>query len=327
MSDVILRILSVIGITLLILLATAFTLILLLLFWPITYRVTGEKGPEGMWVTARADWMFGIFRARFSYPEPGIFTAKLLWKNLIKEKKQGAEEDTEGPEDGNAGGTGDGAESREAATDRTDGSEDASGGGTAGEAPVDSAESREAAADRTDGSEDASGGGADGEDARDADGDGDTGEKGIFFEKFRKIKYTILKIYDKIKEVWANLTYYTDLLREEDTALLWGHVKLRLYRILKNIRPRHIRADVLFGTGAPDTTGMVFGAYCMLLPVLGKGICVSPDFERAVLEGNIDVRGHITLYTLTWNALRLLLDRRLHLFVKKMKNGRKTNGG
>ena len=107
---------------------------------------------------------------------------------------------------------------------------------------------------------------------------------------------------------------------------MWGHVKLRLGKILKNIRPRHIRANVLFGTGTPDTTGYVFGIYCMLLPVLGKRVCLTPDFNQAILEGNMDVSGHITLCTLTWNALKLLLDKKLKLFIKKMKAGRKGNG-
>lgn len=309
MSDVILHILSIIGIILLILLillGTALLLTLLLLFWPVAYRVTGEKGQEGLRVTARADWLFGIFRVRYAYPEPGTLTMKLLWKNLIK-KKPGGKQDGGAPEGENAGKDAHGGAPADAAED---GGADKDGKGGA---PADAAEDG-----GTDTAGTAAGGGTEEEAAAPFP---------RFLEKILKIKYTILKIYDKIKEVWANISYYTGLLQEEDTALLWGHVKRRLGKILKNIRPRHIEADVIFGTGAPDTTGMAYGAYSMLSPMLGRGVCVTPDFGRAVLEGNIDVRGHITLYTLTWNALRLLLDRKLQLFIKKMKGGRKANGG
>ena len=320
MSEVILRILSIVGILLLILLGVVLFLLLLLLFWPVTYRVRGEKTPENLRVSARADWLFGVFRVRYSYPEPGNVVVKLLWKTLAdsgrsKEaagdrqntgEKEAAGEQKE--EDKAAGGT-----AEEGATD-----EKGSGGTEAAEAgeSVTNAEDNGADESAPDDGEP-----AEEEPSRDK-------RKGFFAisEKIQKIKYTILKICDKIKEIWANISYYTDLLREENTALLWGHVKLRLGKILRNIRPRHIKADVLFGTGSPDTTGYAFGAYCMLRPVLGERVCVTPDFDRAILEGNADVAGHITLFTCVWNALKLLLDKKLQLFIKKMKAGRKGNG-
>ena len=115
-------------------------------------------------------------------------------------------------------------------------------------------------------------------------------------------------------------------MQEENTAKLWKHVKLRLGKILKNIRPRHIRAEVLFGTGSPDTTGYVFGLYGILSPFLGPEVCVTADFTQAILMGHVDISGHITGAVLLWNTVKLLLDRKLHMFVKKMKAGRNEDG-
>lgn len=307
MPDVILRILSIIGIVLLILLGMVLLSLLLVLFWPVTYRVKGEKDSEKLTVTAKADWLFGLLKVRYAYPEPGNVVVKLLWKTLAdtgqkkkpSEKKQESGEQTENAE----------PEEKTVPVESK-----ASAETTEAEGSPEAAEPAAAVEPSTV------------EPTADAEEPVHNKPFSRILEKIQNIKYTISKIYDKIKEIWANISYYADLLREEDTALLWKHVKLRLGNILKDIRPRHIKANVLFGTGAPDTTGYAFGVYCMLLPILGKNICVTPDFNRKVLEGNVDVSGHITLYTLAWNALKLLLDKKLKLFIKKMKAGRKENG-
>lgn len=316
MPEMILRILSIIGIVLLILLGMLLLSLLLVLFWPVTYRVKGKKDSEKLTVTAKADWLFGLVRVRYAYPEPGNVVVKLLWKTLAdtgqkkkpSEKKQESGRQTENaePEEKNV------SVERRASTEAAE----AEGSPEAAEAEG-SPETAEPAADVELSTAEPT-----------ADAEESVHDKPFsrILEKIQNIKYTISKIYDKIKEIWANISYYAALLREEDTALLWKHVKLRLGNILKDIRPRHIKADVLFGTGAPDTTGYTFGVYCMLLPVLGKNVCVTPDFNRKVLEGNVDVSGRIILYTLAWNALKLLLDKKLKLFIKKMKAGRKENG-
>lgn len=304
MSDVILRILSIIGILLLALLGLALLLLLLALFFPVTYRVEGEKSPDSLRLSAKADWLLGVLRVRYAYPEPGKVTVKLLWKTLLDMSP----------------GKGDDAEEGAA------GSEPARGASSDAEAEAGSEPAREVSSDAE--------AEAGSEQAREAssDAEAETGTEppqtffSRIFEKIKKIKYTILEIYDRIKEIWENISYYIALLQDENTAGLWSHVKMRTGKVLKNIRPRRIRANVTFGTGAPDTTGYVFGVYGMLSPFLGSRVCVTPDFTQAILEGDFDVSGHITVWTCAWNALRLLLDKKLHLFLKKMKHGRKEDG-
>ena len=132
-----------------------------------------------------------------------------------------------------------------------------------------------------------------------------------------------MKIYGKIKDIWEHLSYYAGVLREDNTVALWKHVRQRLGKMLRAIRPRRINGSLIFGTGAPDTTGYLFGVYGMLSPLLHYGLCVTPDFTQQILEGSIDISGHITLWALTWNGLKLFLDKKLRLFIQKMKAGRR----
>lgn len=327
MSGIILQVLSVIGIVLLILLGLILLLLLLLLFWPVTYRISGEKNPEKLRITGRADWLFGVLKVRYTYPEPNSVTVRLLWKTLMDtgQKKQEPEEKSQAGDEESSG------KEQEIRENQIVTEDSSVKNGAACESQEEPAAVQPSVPAQTEPSQTDPLQADQGQiqqpdqEPQPKDEDADTLRSRIL-KKIQKIKYTILRIYDKIKEIWANISYYNDLLHEENTVLLWKHVKFRLGKVLKNIRPRHLKANVIFGTGAPDTTGLCLGLYSMLSPFLGKEVCLVPDFDRAVLEGTFDVSGHITLCTLVWNTLKLLLDKKLKLFMKKMKAGRKENG-
>lgn len=302
MSAVILHILSIVGTILLILLILLLAVLLIVLFYPITYRICGKKTSEEMSLDARINWLFGLLRIRYAYPEPGNITVKLLWKTVFDSSRK--------KEDSSA----DAASSHEETAHTTEQQSALPGNETKGKMLEDGRN-----ADQDKNAETAQ---AKPEETADQTAP-DEPESGIL-GKFTKIRYTIQKIYDKIKEIWENISYYSQLLQEENTAKLWQHVKLRLGKIWKSIRPRHIRAEILFGTGSPDTTGYAFGIYSMLSPLLGPRVCVTPDFNQAILQGNADISGHITAFLLLWNALRLLLDKKLRLFLKKIKRNSKA---
>ena len=325
-----LRILSVIGIILLVLLALLLAVILLILFFPVTYHVYGSKSEKELKITARAKWLFGLVRMKYNYPEPGRVVVKALWFSLYDSGSP--PEEKEEKDTGKRRASKVGKEKRDASSGTSAERKKESPGDSGTEKPkglVDSSErvqdspgtekvSAETASDFSGGEE------VSAEAASDSPGTESTSDNtGGFFQKFKKIKYTIRSIYDKIKEIWENISYYMELLREEDTRQLFAHVWLRLGRILRNIRPRHVMVEILFGTGSPDTTGYAYGAYCMLASALGKGFYVTPDFERAVFQAEFDVSGHITLWVLSVNALKLFLDKRLKAFIGKCKKTEK----
>ena len=57
----------------------------------------------------------------------------------------------------------------------------------------------------------------------------------------------------------------------------------------------------------------------MIFPKLGKGICITPDFEQAILEGDFKASGHFTLACVLFHTIRLLMDKRLKLLQHKIK--------
>ncbi len=365
MLDIILKILSVLGIVLLVLVLLLLAVLLLVLFFPVTYKFRARKDSgallrdEGQGQNESADkdgeayrnkaapflrntelyaglsWLFGLLRVRYSYPETGALTVKLLCFKLYEAKlppdggseaeKDGSEKESKSDaaekisgEHADAPKQGAQAD-REPEGSRSEGSEQGGSRQEKQEAGRTEEQGQEAGPSEANPSEEQGQEAGPPAEAPNQEESRQEDARGGLLKKFQKIKYTICNIYDKIRGIWKNISYYSALLQEENTKQLYAYAKLCAAKILKNIRPRHIRADILFGTGSPDTTGYVFGLYCMLYPALGAKCVVTPDFERAVLEGRLHISGHITVFVLGINVLRLMLDKKLRRFIRKLK--------
>lgn len=139
------------------------------------------------------------------------------------------------------------------------------------------------------------------------------------FVKVEKIKYTFRKICDKIRHILEEYEFYRDLLEHKENKALFSNACKRIGKVLRHIRPRDLKADIVFGTGSPDTTGYAYGIYGMFSPKLGEDICITPNFEEQVLMGRVHAAGHITIFTLLINVVAVLLDKRLWILVDRVK--------
>lgn len=353
MLDICLKLLAIFGILLLILLGLFLLVLLLVLFCPVTYRVRGRRDTESMELSVKIKWLAGFISARYRYPDPGRMKAKLLCFPLYDmkippDKAADAEKGNgKASSDETAGAAG---ASEAGAAEKSEDKYAAEAGGAAGGADTEATTGEGNAADtestiregNATGTEDTVGKGnaagagdtagpaeeaskvPEGSAAGDAGNSGTKSKSGKLFEKIKKIKYTIQGIYDKIKKIWENISYYTALLREEDTKELFAHAMHVSGRILKSIRPRRIKADIVFGTGSPDTTGYLYGAYCVMTASMrNKAFLVTPDFERRIFQGEFDLAGHVCMGILLLNGLQLLMDKKLHIFIGKIKKNQR----
>lgn len=323
MLHVILQILAVIGIILLCILGLIILLLLLILFVPIRYRVRGSKNEEVILLRVRISYLLHLLSLRYDYPKPGKVVVRLLGIPIYDSEKKARgksnKEDTAGKDDA-VNAPSESAEHNQAPVDTGIAEEvkETNDMFTAqsGE-PKESSEETENTdyADKTQSAEPV--------------------KEPIKFlrhpikwikEKLRKLKYTICSIYDNIKNVWNkikhffdNISYYKDIITDTENQQLFGRVKNRAFKVLKSIRPRVLHANIHIGTGSPDTTGYLCGLYGMLSPILGNNVSIEADFEKAVLEGNVYVKGRITLFTILLQAGKILLDKQLRIFIKQLK--------
>ncbi|MCH5269922.1 MAG: DUF2953 domain-containing protein [Lachnospiraceae bacterium] len=321
MLHVILQILSIIGIVLLCLLGLLLLLILLVLFVPIRYRMIGHKEGETLAFSARVTYLLHLLSVRFEYPKPGSLIIKVFGIRVFdsaKQKEQDAEENggDKMPQKENGKNTAD--EKQHEENDRKE------------ESLVKNNAVAEAAVNKGDnkGEEEGS------QEELQENFSEDMKEKKSLTERikdiFQKIQYTIRSICDKIKsslqkaeELKETVTYYKDSITKQENRMLFGRAKKRLFKVLKSIRPRVLKADLHIGTGSPDTTGYLCAAYGMLSPVLGNNVRITPDFEETVWEGRVYIKGRITVFTILWQALGIILDKQLRIFIRELKREEK----
>lgn len=128
-------------------------------------------------------------------------------------------------------------------------------------------------------------------------------------------------VWDKVIGIKDKIQYYIGILNEQDTKDLLVHCKIRIIKILKSIRPRKIIFRGIVGFASPDTTGYLYGGYCMVSSYLGKNVILTPDFENEIIDVTGSLKGHITVFVLVWNALRVYFDKRLMRLIAKFKKG------
>ena len=320
MWSVVLKILSILGIILLCLLALAVAALLLVLFCPVSYRGGGSAraGKYRAWFRFR--WLIGLVRGFYAYPDSGSLKVKLLWLTVYD---SGGKQEKASPED---------KLSRQVAE-----AEEREQSGK-GEAEVEGRTQPERTAART-------------------EKQAPSEQTAIKTETQAPLEQTAIKTGEQVPseqaaieaegqnspnpaasgEAWPDeakeapadklsglkdkLTFYLEIVRDEENQELVKHGLTRLGKILKSIRPRFLRAEALVGLGEPDLTGYVYGIYWAVKPFLGKKcrMTVTPDFERRILEGEAVLGGRIMAATVLHHAVRVLLDRRLRRLLDKMK--------
>ena len=86
--------------------------------------------------------------------------------------------------------------------------------------------------------------------------------------------------------------------------MVWQTVK----KILKHIFPKKIDANVEFGTGDPCTTGQALGAIMAICPRIIKTTRIVPNFEAAMIEGDLYAKGRIRIGTVGMVIIKLIIN-------------------
>lgn len=314
MLQIVLQILAIIGIVLLCLLGLVLLVICLVLFVPIRYNITGRKEKENIEVLVRAGWLFRLVSFWFAYPDEGANQLKVLgipvyrlgkakeaWEEKKKQKetkkkpkKASKKKDTKKADEASV-------------TKKTD---------TAKKSAVKGQTSKEEKKDS-----------ADVNDGKLIEQTTEEAEKLSWWQKILekiksfidKIKYTIRKICDTLRNINETKDYYVALFQEEETKAVLKRNKVRVFKLLKKLKPKYLNADLYVGTGSPDTTGYILALYGMFYGVFGDTISITPDFEQTVLDGTFQAKGGVRVWTLLYAGIQFYMDEELKTFIGKLK--------
>jgi len=314
MIALIVNILKVLGILLLVLLGFALLLILLVLFIPVRYTLNGQKGGETeqpLSFRIKVTWLLHILNMQFCYPDAAYLRVRVFCFTVFRSDREKASSDdkpepqSEKTESGSENKTADRPESslkKQPENGKLDDPSDETKDKTEDKIE-DKTENKKEAEQKPEAEEEPT--------------------KRGFFKKLisllKNIKYTITKICDKIKDIIKNIRYYLEILKSDSFKNAFSVCKTQIFTLLKRIRPGKIKGNLLIGTGDPASTGQVLAVYGMLYPFIGNNIILTPDFENQIIEGDLLIKGKITVFGLLKSAWIIFFNKDIRRVIKLLK--------
>lgn len=305
MFAVFLTCLKVLGIVLLSVLALVMLLLLLVLFVPVRYRVEARKLQEednGIFAKIKITWLLHLLNICFQYPDAAYVRVRILLFTIFRSDKP--KEST---------GKKKNMEEGEAANSKSSDTSIAEPTEQIGEEKTGREEKKQTTTGQTDKTEEDEG-----------QSKQKINEKIEIFLKavlrfLKKLKYTIMGIYDKIKEIIYNIRYYCNIIKSDLFQRTWNKCSKEIFALLKSIAPRKIKGQIEIGMEDPATTGQILAYYGMLYPVLGDKINVIPNFEQVVLQGDLLIKGKITIYKVLKTAFVVYFNKDIRKLLKLLK--------
>ncbi len=332
----VLTVLKIIGIVLLVILGIILFLLLLVLFVPVLYRADvsvpqmefGKPG-EGFDVskiTAKSSfsWLGFVVRGGIGIPKNKEFTLRVFGIKVLPKKEKPPKEDKE--KDKEEPGNASEPEKEEIqAVAQESAKEDSAVAENDQEQNSETASQEEISESTTD---DLTTEGTQEEMPGDSDDDDD--EPKSFLDVlwkiidaidnilktplnvFEKITCTISRVCDKIDMIKATL-------ENEIFQRAYALVKKKLLRVLKMLAPDKCDIYLLLGTGDPASTAQLMALYGAMYPVLFKKVRFQPDFEKKVVESEIHIKGHATVFVVLWSAAVCFFNKDVKKTIRRFK--------
>lgn len=282
MTAVLLTILKIIGIVLLVILGIILFLLAVLLFVPVRYSVKGTVD-NNITAEGKISWLCSIFRYDFTFQEQDLNGEVRIFGFRPKKKERVSEEDK--------------SEKNPIKPEQ--------------DQEVDSHKGKQ--------------------NRKSSDKNSQPSKKNIFVRMWDKIKSFLKKIKNFFIGIQKRLTGFkefvvkvkeivTDTKNQYAVRRLWEEL---LY-LLKHFGFRKIHTELTFALADPALTGQVLGVLCMMPFLYQYDFHIFPDFESEsfYIRGSYDVKGRIQLIFLLVTAIRLLADKDIRSFLKKLLDHR-----
>lgn len=158
-------------------------------------------------------------------------------------------------------------------------------------------------------------------------------EKISFFQKLKiklqKLKERIVVFFSRLKSrIHHIIETADDLKNKKDLIIEFIRNEMNkegfrltlssLKKLGRHVMPTKLKADLIFGTGDPCSTGQALGFIAVLYGLYGDKLNITPDFENKRLEGTVYARGRIRFVTILIIFIKLIIDKRFKEFKKNV---------
>lgn len=139
-------------------------------------------------------------------------------------------------------------------------------------------------------------------------------------KQWTNLKRFFKKLWTTLQRAWASTHSFLEFIQADATKQAFRFVKQELQYLFKHIKPRKVKGELIIGFEDPSVTGQCLAVSSMLYPLLGEKIKLYPDFENEVLEGHIQIRGHIRVIHGLLIALHVFRNKNIMQIIKKFQN-------
>lgn len=138
---------------------------------------------------------------------------------------------------------------------------------------------------------------------------------------WKKIRVTFQKICDKLKIMMDRQQQLLEFLRKEENKRTFRNLKSQLLALFRHIRPRKLTGWLRFGFDDPFKTGQILTYVSPFYGLYAKHFELIPVFEGEAMEGELDIKGRIRLAALIWIGIKVIRDGNFRTLLKKWNAG------
>lgn len=149
----------------------------------------------------------------------------------------------------------------------------------------------------------------------------------------KKIKETFQLLHDlwrkwlqflkKEKELAQRIKKYIAFLRDDSVSDMVCILKDNVIHLWRKLKPKKIKGYLHFGTGDPCSTGEILGFLSFLYTASRGELRIQPEFEKACFEGELEIKGRITVFTLVWILYKVVFSEEWDKFQKAYRKVRR----
>lgn len=139
-------------------------------------------------------------------------------------------------------------------------------------------------------------------------------QKRSFFKKFTKRKNKDKK-FDKIKPVF-------DILKDTQNKGAVDALKNAVICAINHCGPKKFKVNMIIGTGDPCNTGLLFGAFGIIMALIKGEYNISPDFYNKRIEGYMYIKGRIRSAVVLYYILKIYADKDIKRMAGQIKKAR-----
>ena len=108
-------------------------------------------------------------------------------------------------------------------------------------------------------------------------------------------------------------------MEDEKTKQMFALLKKETVRFCKHLMPQKFTGTLKFGFDDPYYTGMLSAALSPFYGAYGKNVSITPYFDREILEGDLFLKGRISIGLILYILARVMLNKRFRYVLKKVR--------